>query len=154
MCYVSEKRYSYTEKQRYDGWFNNLAHPSWGAVGKSNPYSVRGEWWSQRGDARDQIVTLRLHELPPSPWQQLGSFCPYGRHEPVIYFANTLFTALVHASRAGRRVNMFWQASRLASDGESQRRRLSLPRIHSFITHLDWCTQPALRLHTNPSTGK
>ncbi|XP_069683631.1 dual oxidase [Periplaneta americana] len=28
----SERRYSYTEKQRYDGWFNNLAHPDWGSV--------------------------------------------------------------------------------------------------------------------------
>lgn len=25
---------SQTEKQRYDGWFNNLAHPEWGSVGK------------------------------------------------------------------------------------------------------------------------
>ncbi|XP_026677068.1 dual oxidase-like [Diaphorina citri] len=31
---VSEKSYSLTEKQRYDGWFNNLAHPDWGSVGK------------------------------------------------------------------------------------------------------------------------
>ncbi|KAK0174536.1 hypothetical protein PV327_010296 [Microctonus hyperodae] len=23
----------YTEKQRYDGWYNNLAHPDWGSVG-------------------------------------------------------------------------------------------------------------------------
>lgn len=22
------------EKQRYDGWYNNLAHPEWGSVGK------------------------------------------------------------------------------------------------------------------------
>lgn len=28
------KRYAFTEKQRYDGWFNNLAHPDWGTVGK------------------------------------------------------------------------------------------------------------------------
>jgi len=27
--------YSQTEKQRYDGWYNNLAHPDWGSVGKS-----------------------------------------------------------------------------------------------------------------------
>ncbi|XP_046679008.1 dual oxidase isoform X1 [Homalodisca vitripennis] len=36
LCFLltgyAEKRYSYTEKQRYDGWFNNLAHPEWGAV--------------------------------------------------------------------------------------------------------------------------
>ncbi|KAJ9591678.1 hypothetical protein L9F63_001765, partial [Diploptera punctata] len=29
----SKRQYSYTEKQRYDGWFNNLAHPEWGSVG-------------------------------------------------------------------------------------------------------------------------
>ena len=22
------------ERQRYDGWYNNMAHPDWGAVGK------------------------------------------------------------------------------------------------------------------------
>ncbi|XP_063910993.1 dual oxidase isoform X1 [Zophobas morio] len=27
-----ERLYSCTEKQRYDGWFNNLAHPDWGSV--------------------------------------------------------------------------------------------------------------------------
>ncbi|XP_063236450.1 dual oxidase [Bacillus rossius redtenbacheri] len=27
-----ERQFSFTEKQRYDGWFNNLAHPDWGSV--------------------------------------------------------------------------------------------------------------------------
>jgi dual oxidase len=27
-------RYAY-EKQRYDGWFNNMAHPDWGSVGEA-----------------------------------------------------------------------------------------------------------------------
>lgn len=31
---ISERAFSRTEKQRHDGWFNNLAHPSWGSVGK------------------------------------------------------------------------------------------------------------------------
>lgn len=31
----SEKKFSFTEKQRFDGWFNNLAHPPWGSIGKS-----------------------------------------------------------------------------------------------------------------------
>jgi len=31
----SEKQFSFTEKQRYDGWFNNLAHPQWGSIGMS-----------------------------------------------------------------------------------------------------------------------
>ena len=26
-------RYVY-EKQRYDGWFNNMAHPEWGSIGE------------------------------------------------------------------------------------------------------------------------
>lgn len=25
---------SQTEKQRYDGWFNNVGHPSWGSIGE------------------------------------------------------------------------------------------------------------------------
>lgn len=33
--FVTEKILGHTEKQRYDGWYNNLAHPDWGAVGKS-----------------------------------------------------------------------------------------------------------------------
>uniref|UniRef100_A0A1B6CWK3 NAD(P)H oxidase (H2O2-forming) n=1 Tax=Clastoptera arizonana TaxID=38151 RepID=A0A1B6CWK3_9HEMI len=32
LCGYAEVRYSFTEKQRYDGWFNNLAHPDWGSV--------------------------------------------------------------------------------------------------------------------------
>jgi tryptophan-rich sensory protein len=32
--FISEKIFSHTEKQRYDGWYNNLAHPDWGAVGE------------------------------------------------------------------------------------------------------------------------
>lgn len=34
LCFIAEKYYSQIEKQRYDGWYNNLAHPQWGAVGK------------------------------------------------------------------------------------------------------------------------
>lgn len=30
----AEKILSQTEKQRYDGYYNNLAHPEWGAVGE------------------------------------------------------------------------------------------------------------------------
>ncbi|CAK9813122.1 hypothetical protein ANTQUA_LOCUS7529 [Anthophora quadrimaculata] len=26
--------YNYADKQRYDGWYNNLAHPDWGSIGK------------------------------------------------------------------------------------------------------------------------
>ena len=26
---------AFAEKQRYDGWYNNLAHPNWGSAGKS-----------------------------------------------------------------------------------------------------------------------
>lgn len=29
---ISEKIYSQSEKQRYDGWYNNLAHPEWGSI--------------------------------------------------------------------------------------------------------------------------
>lgn len=28
----SIQKYLYTEKQRYDGWYNNLAHPHWGSI--------------------------------------------------------------------------------------------------------------------------
>lgn len=28
--------YTHTEKQRYDGWYNNLGHPEWGSVGKQS----------------------------------------------------------------------------------------------------------------------
>ena len=24
----------FAERQRYDGWYNNLAHPNWGSAGK------------------------------------------------------------------------------------------------------------------------
>ena len=28
------------ERQRYDGWYNNMAHPEWGAVGKFVKVSI------------------------------------------------------------------------------------------------------------------
>ncbi|KAH6939756.1 hypothetical protein HPB50_021560 [Hyalomma asiaticum] len=31
-CVVEEEPSSAIEKQRYDGWYNNLAHQDWGAV--------------------------------------------------------------------------------------------------------------------------
>lgn len=31
---VSGSKQFVYEKQRYDGWFNNMAHPEWGTVGK------------------------------------------------------------------------------------------------------------------------
>lgn len=34
--FFAEKLLSHSEKQRYDGWYNNLAHPDWGTVGKRN----------------------------------------------------------------------------------------------------------------------
>ena len=30
---VSDSKQFVYEKQRYDGWFNNMAHPEWGTVG-------------------------------------------------------------------------------------------------------------------------
>ncbi|XP_071446049.1 dual oxidase [Hetaerina americana] len=30
--HTPERMYSNTEKQRHDGWFNNLAHPDWGSI--------------------------------------------------------------------------------------------------------------------------
>lgn len=30
-----EQILGHSEKQRYDGWYNNLAHPDWGTVGES-----------------------------------------------------------------------------------------------------------------------
>lgn len=34
LFFFSEKILSQLEKQRYDGWYNNLAHPDWGATGE------------------------------------------------------------------------------------------------------------------------
>ena len=31
---------SYIEKQRYDGWYNNLAHPDWGSTGAFSLNSI------------------------------------------------------------------------------------------------------------------
>ena len=34
LLFISERLRMYAEKQRYDGWYNNLAHPTWGSIGK------------------------------------------------------------------------------------------------------------------------
>ncbi|KAJ6648402.1 Dual oxidase [Pseudolycoriella hygida] len=28
----SQQIFGHSEKQRYDGWYNNMAHPDWGSV--------------------------------------------------------------------------------------------------------------------------
>lgn len=34
LLFLAGVAYSYADKQRYDGWYNNLAHPDWGSIGK------------------------------------------------------------------------------------------------------------------------
>jgi len=43
---------SYSEKQRYDGWYNNLAHPHWGSVGKRNNFFYGNHKGHLAGDKR------------------------------------------------------------------------------------------------------
>lgn len=42
--FIAEKILSHIEKQRYDGYYNNLAHPDWGAVGKSRQCEEMLSW--------------------------------------------------------------------------------------------------------------
>lgn len=38
----TEQILGHSEKQRYDGWYNNLAHPDWGTVGKfRKPFLIK-----------------------------------------------------------------------------------------------------------------
>lgn len=37
----SDEILSQTEKQRYDGWFNNVGHPQWGAIGEQLTEQMR-----------------------------------------------------------------------------------------------------------------
>lgn len=37
---LNSERYVY-EKQRYDGWFNNMAHPEWGSIGEETQYNTK-----------------------------------------------------------------------------------------------------------------
>jgi hypothetical protein len=32
-----------SEMQRYDGWYNNLAHPAWGSIGELHLLSEKEE---------------------------------------------------------------------------------------------------------------
>lgn len=34
LLFLTGVAHSYADKQRYDGWYNNLAHPDWGSIGK------------------------------------------------------------------------------------------------------------------------
>ena len=34
LFFFSLPDHMFAERQRYDGWYNNLAHPNWGSAGK------------------------------------------------------------------------------------------------------------------------
>ncbi|XP_014272610.1 dual oxidase [Halyomorpha halys] len=42
---LGHRRESYTEIQRYDGWYNNLAHPDWGSVESQMTRKTPAAYW-------------------------------------------------------------------------------------------------------------
>ena len=56
---VSDQRTRmYSEKQRYDGYFNNLAHPTWGTIGNKRVHGGPTEFYSEVSPIRKCVSNI------------------------------------------------------------------------------------------------
>lgn len=88
LCFslFAEKILSQTEKQRYDGYYNNLAHPEWGAVGEykqtkldttsqteeeknGNLFNWRHIPTAHKRHLRAEAIVKRAWEILARPWE-------------------------------------------------------------------------------------
>ncbi|XP_016945189.3 dual oxidase [Drosophila suzukii] len=103
-CY--EKMYSQTEKQRYDGWYNNLAHPDWGSVDshlvRKAPPSYSDGVYAMAGANRPS--TRRLSRLFMRGKDGLGS--KFNRTALLAFFGQLVANEIVMASESGCPIEM------------------------------------------------
>ncbi|CAB4055922.1 DUOX [Lepeophtheirus salmonis] len=128
------------EKQRYDGWYNNMAHPNWGSVDsplirKTPPYY-------------DDGVYMMPETNVPSPRSLSEAFMKYSADiEPqargsvmnrtalLAFFGQVVSSEILMASQCkGRRFMPFYRASYDTSTGQSPNRpREQLNKMTSWI---------------------
>ncbi|KAK5639843.1 hypothetical protein RI129_010654 [Pyrocoelia pectoralis] len=101
-----DRIYSRFEKQRYDGWFNNLAHPEWGSVDshlvRKAPAAYSDGVYMLAGQNRPS--PRRLSQLFMKGSDGLGSM--YNRTAMLAYFGQVVTSEIVMASESGCPIEM------------------------------------------------
>ncbi|XP_026480513.1 LOW QUALITY PROTEIN: dual oxidase-like [Ctenocephalides felis] len=105
-CLGSEKILSNTEKQRYDGWYNNLAHPDWGSVGshltRKTPPAYADGVYALAGQGRPS--PRRLSRLFMKGQDGLAS--KMNRTALLAFFGQVVTSEIVMASESGCPIEM------------------------------------------------
>lgn len=102
----TEKFYSHSEKQRYDGWYNNLAHPDWGTVDshlvRKAPSAYADGVYMMAGTNRPS--PRRLSQLFMRGRDGLGS--QHNRTALLAFFGQVVTNEVVMASESGCPIEM------------------------------------------------
>ncbi|KAF5287282.1 hypothetical protein FQR65_LT02155 [Abscondita terminalis] len=102
----ADRIYSRIEKQRYDGWFNNLAHPEWGSVDshlvRKAPAAYSDGVYMLAGQNRPS--PRRLSQLFMKGSDGLGSM--YNRTAMLAFFGQVVTSEIVMASESGCPIEM------------------------------------------------
>nr|BAM76968.1 dual oxidase [Penaeus japonicus] len=97
---------SYIEKQRYDGWYNNLAHPAWGSVEsrltRKTPASYADGVYMLAGQDRPSPRTLSQALLNGSD----GMASAQNRTAMLAFFGQVVSSEILQASEAGCPIEM------------------------------------------------
>lgn len=97
---------SYIEKQRYDGWYNNLAHPSWGSVEsrltRKTPASYADGVYMLAGQDRPSPRTLSQALLKGRD----GMASERNRTAMLAFFGQVVSSEILQASEAGCPIEM------------------------------------------------
>ncbi|XP_037789559.1 dual oxidase-like [Penaeus monodon] len=97
---------SYIEKQRYDGWYNNLAHPSWGSVEsrltRKTPASYADGVYMLAGQDRPSPRTLSQALLNGRD----GMASERNRTAMLAFFGQVVSSEILQASEAGCPIEM------------------------------------------------
>lgn len=97
---------SYIEKQRYDGWYNNLAHPSWGSVEsrltRKTPASYADGVYMMAG--QDRPSPRKLSQAIMKGSDGMGS--ARNRTAMLAFFGQVVSSEILQASEAGCPIEM------------------------------------------------
>ncbi|XP_073969944.1 dual oxidase isoform X3 [Rhodnius prolixus] len=97
----NQRTHSYTEVQRYDGWFNNLAHPHWGSVEsqmtRKTPAAYKDGVYMMSGE--DRPSARRISQLFMKGSDGLPSI--RNRTALLAFFGQVVSSEVVMASESG-----------------------------------------------------
>ncbi|XP_076054875.1 dual oxidase [Oratosquilla oratoria] len=105
-CTAQDTPQSYVEKQRYDGWYNNLAHPEWGSaesrLTRKTPASYADGVYMLAGQDRPSPRTLSQAFMKGED----GMPSAKNRTAMLAFFGQVVSSEILQASEAGCPIEM------------------------------------------------